>query len=52
MGKEMDLEFYVGEMNLNLWDYLRMIKFMDMGNYGMMMEMYIKDIGKNFKLME
>ena len=52
MEKEMDLEFYVGETNPNLWDYLKKIKFWDMANYGMKMEIYIKDIGKISKLKE
>ena len=52
MEKKMDLVLYFGVINQNLWDYLKMIKFQDMENYGMMMWMYIKDIGKNFKLRE
>ena len=52
MEKEMVMEFYVGVMNQNLWENLKMIKWLDMENYGMIMEIFIKVIGKNFKLRE
>ena len=49
MEKEMDLAYYVGEMNQNFQGFFQKTKLQDMVSYGMRMVIHIKENGKIFK---